>query len=187
MLLAPLPMDGYAIELGFGPKAEAKLSKIGVTIANAGLHSEFVHDENKPHITLATIHSKSDPDEIKKVTAKFAQTLAPFDVTFHSVAQFATSQNAIYLAPLLTGTMLSMYQRFHDSLTTAGLETGFYYRRGAWTPHTTITMKGPSQDIGKSIQIVRQASVFNIPLPISTIKVVWYAPFKLINQFPLLG
>lgn len=178
-------MDGFAVELGFGQKAEAKLNKIGVAIANAGLHSEFVHDENKPHITLATVHSKSDPEKIREVTAEFARTLAPFNITFHSVAQFATSQNAIYLAPLLSDNMLNMYQRFHDSLTAAGLETGFYYRRGTWTPHTTITMKGPSQDIGPTVQIVRKAPVFNIPLAISTLKVVWYAPFKLIEQFPL--
>lgn len=180
-------MDTYAIELGFNPKAEAKLCKIGLAIEKAGLHAEFAHDDNKPHMTLATLNPKSEPAKLSQITANFAKTLAPFDVTFHSVAQFATAQNIIYLAPIMTADIWNMYQRFHILLKSAGLESGFYHRPNAWTPHTTITMKGPSKDVAETMQIVRRVSVFNIPMPISTIKVVWYAPFKLIDQFSLAG
>ncbi|MFT5193809.1 MAG: 2'-5' RNA ligase [Cellvibrionaceae bacterium] len=180
-------MDGYSVELGFDKKAEAKLIKVGIAVAKAGLHAEFLNDANVPHLTLAALHSKSDPEKLSEVVSHFAKTVPPFHITFHSVAQFIASQNVVYLAPLMTADLFSMYQRCHTELTTAGLETGFYHRAKSWTPHTTITMKGPSQDVAETMQIVRKSPVFNIPMPITSIKVVWYAPFKLIDQFELKG
>lgn len=178
-------MDGYAIELGFAPKASAKISKIGVAIAAAGLHSEFLGDENKPHLTLASFESKVDVETLSTVTVAFARTLSPFDIAFTSLAQFATSQNTIYLAPLVTTNLMDMYQNFQVRLAAAELEPGFYHRPGSWVPHTTITMKGPKAELGPTMEIVRKAPVFNRPMRLDHINLVWYSPFKLIKRFEL--
>ena len=178
-------MEGYSVELGFSPKAEAKLRKIGVAITERGLHSEFVSSENKPHITLSAFDKKVDVEQLRSITAGFATCLSPFDVTFHSVAQFITSQNVIYLAPLMTADLFNLYRQFYDRLTEAGLEPGFYYRPAAWTPHTTVTMKGPTGEIAETMAIVRKAPVFNIPMRISSINISRYSPFNLIDHFPL--
>ena len=88
-------MDGYAVELGFEPKAAGKIRKIQANLAAAGLHSEFATLENKPHITLAAFDPKIDPEKLKEVTSAFAKSRPQFDVTFTSIAQFATAQNVV--------------------------------------------------------------------------------------------
>ncbi|MEM8859519.1 MAG: 2'-5' RNA ligase family protein [Chloroflexota bacterium] len=178
-------MDGYAVELGFEPKAAQKIRKIQTDLAAAGLHSEFTELQNQPHITLTAFHPKIDKEKLQAVTAAFSQSIAPFDVTFTSIAQFATAQNVVYLAPLTTMTMMEMYQAFQDQLSQADLEPGFYYRPGSWIPHTTITMKGPKADLGPTVDLIRKAPVFNRPMTIDRINLVWYAPFNLIQTFPL--
>lgn len=185
LLLATLNMDGFSIEFGFTPKVAEKISKIGVAIAEAGLHSEFVGQPNEPHVTLAAFDPKTDFAKIKQVTAEFAQSLEPFDITFTSIAQFATAQNVVYLSPLMTADLMEMYQRYQEMLGKAALEPGFYYRPGSWIPHTTITMKGPKADLGATVEIVRKAPVFNRPMRIDHIKIVWYSPFELLQQFDL--
>ena len=180
-------MDGYAIELGFAPKASAKIAKIGLNVAAAGLHYEYVDDGNKPHLTLAAFESTVDADRLAAVTAEFARTLAPFDITFTSIAQFATAQNVIYLAPLITADLFAIYQAFQDVLAAAQLEPGYYHRPGSWVPHTTITMKGPKADLGPTMEIVRKAPVFNRPMRLDHINLVWYPPFKFIDRFELQG
>lgn len=178
-------MDGYSIEFGFAPKAVAKISKIGVAIAEAGLHSEFVGQTNEPHITLAAFDPKTNLEKLKQVTAEFSQSIGPFDVTFTSISQFATAQNVVYLAPILTADLMGKYQSYQDQLAQAGLEPGFYYRPGSWIPHTTITMKGPKADLGPTVEIVRKAKVFNVPMRLDHINLVWYSPFELIEKYSL--
>lgn len=176
-------MDGYSIELGFEPKAAGKIRKIQTDLAAAGLHSEFANLENKPHITLAAFDTKADPEKLQAVAATFAQSVTQFDVTFTSIAQFATAQNVVYLAPLVTVSMMQMYQTFHEQLKRSDLEPGFYYRPGSWTPHTTITMKGPKGDLGPTADLIRKAPVFNRPMRVDHMSLVWYAPFKLIEAY----
>ncbi len=178
-------MDGYSIEFGFAPKAAAKISKIGVAIADAGLHSEFIDQPNEPHITLAAFDPKTNLEKLKQVTAGYAQSTKPFDVTFTSISQFATAQNVVYLAPILTADLMALYQSFQNCLAEAELEPGFYYRPGSWIPHTTITMKGPKADLGPTVEIVRKAKVFNLPMRLDHINIVQYAPFEFIERYEL--
>ena len=183
--LAPILMDGYSVELGFAEDAAAKISRIGVVIAEAGLHSEFVGQANNPHITLAAFDPKVDVTKVEDVIEEFAQSLPPFEVVFTSISQFATAQNVVYLAPLMTVEMMEMYQRLHHLLAREGLEPGFYYRPGSWIPHTTITMKGPKTDLGATVAIVRKAPVFNRPMRIDHINLVSYPEFSITQRFEL--
>jgi 2'-5' RNA ligase len=146
---------GFAVELYFDQKLEARVFSFRKTIYELGITPILGALGDKPHVSLA-VFSKADPAKLKQIADSLAQTLEPFPVQLEAVGTFPTPDNVLFLTPIPTKQLLKIHHQFHQYLQDESIESSEYYLPDRWVPHCTIEINLPDEQLDRAIQHCRQ-------------------------------
>ncbi len=165
--------------------SEAAIWKLFESVSDAGLSSFMLKSGARPHVSLA-LFKEIDLADFKSELKSFADKIEPFEVTFASIATFPTEEGVVFLAPIVTPKLLDVHSRFHSAFSRYRSYASDHYLPNRWVPHCTVSMDLRSDQIGRVIDVCRQAH-----LPISgkfeRIGVIEYRPVKELFTYDLRG
>lgn len=171
---------GYAVELYFDAATTAKIRPLWDAIhASCGGSPVGV----QPHISLAAVPAEQ-PEQLLAITQAFAQQTAPLAVQLDAVGTFPGAEGVVYLAPVVTQTLLALHRAFHQQLNANGLISFPYYRPDQWVPHCTVGIRLPPEQIGCAINRCRQSDVFQRG-ELVAISLIELPAVRELAQFPL--
>ncbi|MEZ4673270.1 MAG: 2'-5' RNA ligase family protein [Caldilineaceae bacterium] len=174
---------GYAVELDFDAESAAAITALTATIYDTcgGLHLTGIG--HRPHLSLAVFDSIV-PARLESILQHLAQTTAPFVVQVAAVGTFPGPQGVVFLAPVVSATLLAVHTSFHDQLATAGLAAHSYYRPGNWVPHCTVGMELTPPQVVAAVGLCRVADIFR-PLMVTAIRLIEFRPVETLGDYPL--
>ena len=77
------------------------------------------------------------------LVAALAARGARSETAFASLGVFPTKENVLFLAPVVTPTLLDLHAAFHAMAQRLRATCRPYYLSGRWVPHCTLSMQGP--------------------------------------------
>lgn len=145
-------------------------------LADAGIARDQLDLGYGPHLTLAVWDEARigiDPDALGRIAA---DRDAPACV-LSAVAFFP---GVIWLAPAACARLLAL----HDAVTAAWPDPVAHYRRGAWTPHVTL-----SAGIADPAAALTALGPLPLPLParFDRLECVRFPPVQVLRSVPLRG
>ncbi|MBW6400206.1 2'-5' RNA ligase family protein [Roseomonas sp. HJA6] len=136
----------YAVTLRLDAEAAAPIEAMWRALADAGLHEDSLALGYPPHVTL-TIHPDGvDAERIGAAMARCAASWDAIDLRIAGFGIFAAPVPVLYLAPVVTSTLLMRHQALAEAL--SDLPGDPHYRPGAWVPHITLAKGGPATEAG---------------------------------------
>jgi hypothetical protein len=101
-----------------------------------------------------------------------------------SVAAFPGPVNVVFLAPVVTGTLLTLHASLHNQLTAEGLSCHPYYLPDAWVPHCAVTVEEP---LGRSLDTIKAIHAADVlgEYTIDNVNVVEFRPVVTLASFDL--
>jgi 2'-5' RNA ligase len=135
---------------------ESDALKLKSAFISAGCPNAYT--ETPPHISLATFRKVNRSDLIKAVET-FAAKTPPFTISFLSLGIFPGVKNIVFLAPLVTKSLLDIHGSFHEILLSRKIQSDSFYLPGKWVPHCTIT-----KEENIEISIMTMARIHNQPI-----------------------
>lgn len=150
----------YGVALTFDDAAAAVVHGIWQEVADASDNSAMLRAGAVPHVSLGGC---DDPDEsaFAPALAAFAKTLQPITLTFDSIGAFITTRAVLFLAPVVTTSLLKVHSGFHATLAGYAHAPIEYYLPGRWVPHCTIGIDLAPAELGAAV-----ASMTRCKLPI---------------------
>lgn len=183
----PTDFKTYSIELYFDPTAVDKIRQLWDR-ARAIAPSMAPQLHAQPHISLAVISGRpGDRDRLARLPdllSRLAGRESHFPVQFSSIGVFPTQESVVFLAPVISDTLLRLHQHCHEALRTADLESSPYYRPGSWVPHCTIARQLDPAEVLPVIDVVRNSETF-LTADICEIGLVEAPPVRRVGVFPL--
>ncbi len=131
---------GFAVELYFNPELEAALRRLRERLTRAGVTPTLDALGDRPHVSLA-VFDDVDVARLTPELAAFAAQTPAFPVAFASVGAFPTAEGVVFLAPVMTETLMQVHRDFHRRLAALGIPCNPYYAPDAWVPHSTIAFE----------------------------------------------
>lgn len=182
----------YSIELYFDPTAAEVIRRLWDKVrAIAPSMASQLHA--RPHISLAVLpqgnsteKSNADLERLPPILAGLSAVESCFEIQFSSVGLFPTGNSVVFLAPVVTETLLSLHHRFHQALAAAQIEVVPYYRPQVWVPHCTIARQLEPRDLLAAVETVCRQDTF-LKAQICEIGLVEASPVRQICTFPLEG
>lgn len=175
---------GFAIELYFDEESDKRVRQLWQALAEGGITSRMVDIEARPHISLAVLE-KGRPSTIEQGIADFARHIEPFSLQLSSVGSFPTAEGVVFLAPVVTGSLLAVHDQFHDWLLKAGLVSLDYYLPGNWVPHCTVAINLDQAQIGPTAAFCQQFAGVYGRVHIESVGLVSFPPIVPLATFPL--
>jgi 2'-5' RNA ligase len=122
-----------------------------------------------PHLTLALMPDDSSAADAERVVLDLAGTWNALPLTLAGFGVFPASPPVIWVAPVVTGSLLAYQSALHAALHPIPIDA--HYHVGAWVPHVTLTQgakssaraveavssvwSGPIGGIGDRVELVR--------------------------------
>ncbi len=144
----------YAVELSFDEAADAKVRAVWQAIEDVRISTTLRNDAGQPHMTLG-VAALIDMRTIEQALRQFASAIPALTLSFEHIGLFHTSENAVFLAPIVTAQLLHMHTDFHGLFAQHTQERWPYYLPGGWVPHCTLAHKVPSAQLATVIGIAR--------------------------------
>jgi 2'-5' RNA ligase len=143
----------YAVELRFDEDLAQGVRALWRALDAVGAGGFAPGGEPVPHLSLAVY---DDDDEIDEATAghlvaRLAARGAPAELAFAGLGVFPTEERVLFLAPVVTPTLLHLHAAYHAMATSLGATCRPYYLPGSWVPHCTLSMLGPMADVQEGI------------------------------------
>ena len=176
---------GYAIELNLDPDSARKVMGLWEALARAGIDSTMLDVGAYPHISLA-VFDELDPDILADELSTFARGEQPLAVRFSSVGTFPTQEGVVFLAPVVTAELLGLHSRFHQLLSSAGLEPLAYYRPGSWVPHCTAAIDLSPDKVPAAVELCWNEGFFGESLLVE-LGLIEFRPVREIFKHELGG
>ena len=136
-----------------------------------------------PHVSLA-VFEDVDVAILTGIVHDFAASTAPFKMRISSVGTFMGGENVVFLAPVVTASLLDVHASLHVRLVADGLSCHPYYLPGAWVPHCAVTVEEPIVRSIETIRSIHDADVFG-EYTIDNVNVVRYRPAVTLSVFHL--
>lgn len=137
----------------------------------------------KPHISLA-VFDEVDIPKLCIILHDFAARLTPLTIRFSSIGLFPGTENIVFLAPVVTESLISAHAMLHRYLADADMKCHSYYLPGAWVPHCTITAEESLTQAIESIQKIHSAQVLG-EYSFDSIHLVKFRPVVSLASFQL--
>lgn len=137
----------------------------------------------KPHISLA-VFDEVDIPKLCVILHDFAARLEQLTIRFSSIGLFPGTENIVFLAPVVTESLISAHAILHRYLADANMKCHSYYLHGAWVPHCTITAEEPLEKSIESIQKIHSAQVLG-EYHFDSIHLVKFRPVVSLASFKL--
>lgn len=176
---------GFAVELHVDAVNAAPIIALSDVIDAQCGGTSLTGMGGHPHISL-TVFAQLDPAPIEALLAEFAAVTPPIPVIFAAVGVFPSTQGVVYLAPVVTPTLLALHARFHARLAPLATPSNAYYLPGNWMPHCTVGFELPADKIGQAVTLCQQANVFHA-VTLTTIRLIEFRPVRPIFTYHLQG
>ncbi len=173
---------GFAVELQIENESAAPILALMAAIHAQCGGENLTAQGGHPHISLAGF----DQIDLAQVSARlddFASTTAAFAITLSAIGVFPGT-GVVYLAPVVTQSLLTIHSRFQRLLEPLGLPSNAYYWPGNWLPHCTVGLNLPAATIGQAVLLCQQAPVFR-PVPLTRVRLIEFWPLREIVTFAL--
>jgi 2'-5' RNA ligase len=169
---------GYAVELFLRDDESKAISELF-----SATRSILANIGTTPHISLAVFNDVDVP-KLTRIVRTFAACTAPFAMRFSSVGVFPGEENVVFLAPVVTASVLELHASLHEQLAVEGLSCHPYYLPGEWVPHLAVTMEEPIIQSTETIKAIHDADVLG-DYTIDNVNVVQFRPVVTLSQFRL--
>ncbi len=127
----------FAIQLFFDSSSDTAVRRLWAELASTGVPFPLQDSGNRPHISLA-IYSELKTAVCAHLLNSFAQTRSPLALTLASLGIFPGEQAVVFLAPIVSSSLLDLHRQVHQLLQDTGTLPSTYYLPGHWTPHCTL-------------------------------------------------
>jgi len=169
---------GYAVELFLRVDESQAIQRLFATtqsvLANIG---------TTPHVSLAAFEDV-DVAKLTEIVRDFAAHTARFTLRLSSVGMFPGRENVVFLAPVVTASLLEVHAALHARLAADGLSCDPRYLPGAWVPHCAITVEEPIVRTLETIKEIHDADVLG-EYTMDNVNVVRYRPVITLSTFHL--
>ena len=152
----------FVAELYFDPPTEERIREAWHALDKAGISDSMPKGGYRPHISLG-ICEHLELDAFAKELSTFAETFAPFRLSFPNIGIFSTSEGVVYWGATATTQLLNVHTAFHEIFKKYAKEQREYYTVGQWVPHCTLAFGLSEDQIAEAVTVCRQ-----IDLPVST-------------------
>jgi len=92
-----------------------------------------------PHVSLG-VYDNVDVRRFGDAAAAFARTISPISVHLGAIGVFCHETSVLFIAPVVTGELLALHERFHREFEAFNETCWNYYCPGNWVPHITLAM-----------------------------------------------
>ena len=136
------------------------------------------------HISIADIDIEEEKlPRIQTIINQFADSHPPIKLTFNSLGIFTTSDNVLFLSPVITEQLLKYKNDLSDQLNTIGIDCGTYYTKENWQPHCTIGLRISNSELLNGLESVKNLDVFPMEINIDKIDLSRYDPLPFLEIF----
>ena len=175
----------FAVQLFFDPASDTAIRSQWEAMARAGVPFPQRDSGNRPHFSLA-IYGELDIPVCTSLLNSFVQTLSPFTLSIASLGIFHAEQTVVFLAPIVSPSLLDLHRQVHQLLHNAGVFPAPNYLPGHWTPHCTLATRVPPHFLSQAVTIGLGMS-FPFLISIEEIGVIEYPPVNHLFSFRLSG
>ncbi len=145
----------FGIELFFDLPTEKFLRKLGRRLEDKGVPSLFSISGGEPHVALA-VFEKGNLPAIKESIKKLAARFSPFELRLSSAGSFPGREGVLFLAPVVTFSLLEIHRRVHEFLGKSAAGSRDYYKPSWWVPHCTLGLKLSPAQLAKGFSHVKK-------------------------------
>ena len=169
---------GYAVELYLRDDESQDIRRLFTTT-----RSVLADIGTTPHVSLAVFDDVEVPS-LTRIVGDFAARTSPFTLRMSSVGLFAGAENVVFLAPVVTESLLQVHAALHDLISAKGLSCHPDYLPGAWVPHCAVTVEEPLDWSLDTIKAIHDASVLG-KYTFDNVHVVQFRPVVTLSSFRL--
>lgn len=146
---------GYAVELYFDQESEKIIKEIWQVLYEKNV-SNFMYESNsKPHITLAVYNdSLTNLETFQNSVEDFVRELSQFELNLSHIGIFNTDEGVVFLGPKVSDQLLSIHERFHESMQPYKEFVWSFYQPDLWVPHCTMAIDLDKASVLNSIEII---------------------------------
>jgi 2'-5' RNA ligase len=138
----------YSVELRFDQDLAERVRALWRALEQIGAGSFRPGGEPVPHISLAVYDDGAEVDElaVSRLVDRLATRCATTEIAFASFGVFPTEENVLFLAPVVTPTLLDLHANYHGMAEELGANCRAHYLPDRWVPHCTLAMQGSMVD-----------------------------------------
>ena len=179
----------FSVELFFDPKSAMAVQQCGTLLEKAGVPAIFSTLGATPHVSLA-VFEQYNPDRLHALLKKLAASFPPTDFHLSSLGTFPGKEGVLFLAPVVTSSLLEIHSWLHRALPKVAEESWVYYDPGRWVPHCTLSLRLTPKKMAKGFELLRRkgfavqgrynhlALVETQPVRIKPIRLIYSIPFS---------
>ncbi|CAE6070931.1 unnamed protein product [Arabidopsis arenosa] len=175
--------QGYAIELYFDPSLENQVLKAWNVFARRQISTNLINNESRPHITLFST-SFIDSTKLEPILKSFSSKQEPISLSFSSIGSFSNNNNALFLSPTPSLSLLQLQVQLCEVVKKEGFEIGEEYRVDSWVPFCPVAVDVPKSRISEGFLVLR-----DLKLPVNgyamDIGLVEFSPVREVFSFGL--
>jgi len=176
---------GHAVLLYFDHQTEQSILNLRHTLMAQGIPSMLNKVGDRPHVSLAGF-SNVDSNILISLVQEYANDIEPFNVQLSAIGTFPTDDNVLFLSPTPTLQLLTYHQELHRRLANSKLISSPYYVPEHWTPHCSVEMNIPDEQLPKAIGFY--SKVFKpITGQFQEIGVIEFQPIKSLAKWSLIA
>ena len=179
----------FSIALFFDAKSSMAVHQYGDLLEMARVPSIFSTLGASPHISLA-VFEQYNPERLHALMKKLAASFPPTPFRLSSIGTFPGKEGVLFLAPVVTDSLLEIHNRVHRALDKVVESSWVYYFPGGWVPHCTLSIRLTWKKLAKGIELLRRKG-FSIHGRCSHLALVETHPrlksVRLIYSIPLSG
>lgn len=169
---------GYAVELLLRDDESQ-----GIRTLFSTTRSVLADIGTTPHISLAVFDDVDVPC-LSRIVQAFARRTAPFTLRMASVGLFPGTENVVFLAPVVTQSLLQLHAALHDQLAAHGMACHPYYLPDVWVPHCSVSVEEPLDRSLDMIKAIHDANVLG-EYTIDTVTLISFRPVVTLASFHL--
>ena len=127
------------LQLFFDESTDTFFRSLWQKVKDAGLPNSLLERGATPHLTL----SFGDDVDVDNLVSSLADVLSEksiLELTFASLATFANENGVIFIAPVVTDSLLDLHRDVQEAMSNH-TSTSTYSQVGRWFPHCTLTMR----------------------------------------------
>lgn len=144
--------------LTFDHETDTAVRRLWQTMEDAGLPSKMMHFNYPPHLTVITCED-TDVDALDGPLKDIIASIAPVEVSFHSLGVFNSPDGVIYLAPVVTRPLLDLHAALWNIIIPYVREPNWLYSPGFWVPHVTLNVEVPPHQIGAAMDVLMRVGL----------------------------
>ena len=147
-----------ALSLWFDEALERQIYELWQQVEQKGISSILYDGRFRPHITLG-IWEFPDHENIIAPLRKLLSDVPPLQIRFESVGNFPGTEGVVFLAPIVTATLINLHSKVFSLASAKGDSVSEYYRPGAWVPHCTCAYKISPSEVLTATQVCLQQAL----------------------------